>query len=67
VRFTIEFDNEARSVTHKINDVGADWRLPAERQFVEVICFQIAPQQCLGVGHLSAKRFRSSKLTSADG
>jgi hypothetical protein len=62
----IDFNDDARRMRDKVDDVLPDGRLSTKRQSVEVICLKGAPQQRFGARHGLAKLFRLAALRSTD-
>ena len=51
MRLTIDLNNESRGVTAKVRNICPDRRLPTKLHAIEVVGFEIAPEQRLRASH----------------
>jgi hypothetical protein len=54
----VDFDNEPRSKTDKVDDISADRLLPSESMIAEVPVAQMTPKATFGVRCIQAKSAR---------
>src|SRR4051812_35181872 len=62
----VEFDNDTGGMANEVDDISAHRGLPSEKQVVEMMCLDIAPQQRLRARHRPAKRFRRVAVPPTD-
>jgi hypothetical protein len=66
VTFAVDLDNNSGGVTDKIGNKILHWHLAAKGQTIDVMCFEIAPQQRLGTSHCLPKLLSASPLMLTD-
>jgi hypothetical protein len=52
----IDFDDQSRFKTNKVDDVWTDRKLPTKRETLKAVCTQSAPNLTFGFRHVAAKR-----------
>jgi hypothetical protein len=53
----IQFDHQSPLVTHKVDDVLANWRLPAKAQSIEAVGAELHPERSFRIRHFGTHRF----------
>jgi hypothetical protein len=66
VTLAIDLNNHTRRMAYEIRDEISDRRLPAKTKSVDIVSFEISPQQRLRARHRLSQLFRAAVLNSAD-
>src|SRR6476660_1936982 len=67
VRFSIKLYDDVRAVTDEVEHVSSHRRLSAERNSIEMMRLEIAPEQNLRARHRASQMLRPVALLLADG
>ncbi len=67
VALTVQFNNQAKPVAAKIRNVRPNWSLPPKLHAIQVMGFDVAPEQNFSTSHSAAKGFRLIPLPKTDG